>query len=96
MKKKIKLTIEEIIKDFYNLGEEEGYLTGLAEGLELENNDFKNYHNFMKNLIDKYLPTWRSKIKKEYWEENKTEYEKGLILSTELYKNFEYIFYQLV
>lgn len=92
---KIKLSIQEIVNDFYSLAEKEGYLNGLTEHYELNDKDKKEYHLFMKTLMNKYMPKWKSKIKKEYWE---TEYEdeKGLILSTTLYKNFKEIFCQLI
>ena len=92
---KIKLTIQEIVKDYYNLAQEEGYLTGLAEAGYCNDSDKKEYHENMKNMIDKYLPTWKDKIDKRYWE-NIEEDEKGLILSTTLCMNFEKIFFQLV
>lgn len=93
--KKIKLTIQEIVKDFYCLGETEGFITGLAENDYINEKYLKEYHLIMKEMIDKYLPGWENKIDKEYWETNKID-EKGLILSTKLYKNFENIFYELI
>ena len=93
--KKIKISIQEIVNDFYSLAEEEGFISGLAEGFELSENDKKEYHNFMKDMIDKYLPNWKEKIEEKYWELN-NEDEKGIILSTILCENFKEIFYQLV
>ena len=81
--------------DFYNLAEEEGYLTGLAEGIAITDNETKSYHNFMINMIDKYIPNWRDKIDDEYWSETEED-GKGVILSTLLCKNFKEIFYKLV
>lgn len=95
IKKKIKLTIQEIVNDYYSLAETEGYLSGLAEVGCCEEKDKQIYHNNMKIMIDKYLPNWKDKIKKEYWESNEED-EKGIILSTILCKNFKEIFYQLV
>ena len=96
MKKKIRLTIQEIVNDYYSLAEEEGYLSGLAEVGCCEESDKESYHNKMKELIDKYLPSWRNKIDDKYWEKDTSEDEKGIILSTILCKNFKEIFYQLV
>ena len=93
---KVKLTIQEIVSDYYSLAEKEGFISGLAEGYILTNNDKKIYHNFMKELMNKYLPNWKTKIGKKYWEDAKEEDDKGLILSGELNKNFKNIFYQLV
>ena len=93
---KIKLTIQEIVDDFYSLGEEEGYLTGLSTGLELTEKDTKKYHDYMIDLMNKYLPNWKTKIKKDYFDKEKNNIEKGMILSIELHENFKHIFYQLV
>lgn len=93
---KIKLTIQEIVKDFYSLGETEGFLTGLSTGLELSDKDTKEYHSYMKELMNKYLPKWEDVIDKKYFEKELDEVEKGMILSIELYENFKHIFYQLV
>lgn len=93
---KIKLTIQEIVNDYYSLAEEEGYLSGLAEVGCCEEDDKIFYHNKMKSLIEKYLPSWRNKIDKRYWAKDASEDEKGVILSTILCENFREIFYQLV
>ena len=95
IKKKIQLTIQEIVNDYYCLAETEGYLSGLAEVGCCEEKDKQEYHYNMKNMIDKYLPNWKDNIEKEYWESN-DEDEKGVILSTVLCENFKEIFYQLV
>ena len=50
---KIKLTIQEIVKDFYSLGETEGFLTGLSTGLELSDKDTK--HPLLKDQNGKML-----------------------------------------
>lgn len=94
--KKIKLTIQEIVNDYYCLAEHEGFLSGLAEANSCTDEDMKNYHNEMKDLINKYLPKWKSKIDKRYWSNDASEDEKGVILSTVLCENFKEIFYQLV
>ena len=96
MTKKIKLTIQEIVKDFYNLGEKEGYISGLSEGLKLKEKDLNSYHIFLKEMIDKYIPNWKEKIDKRYWEKECTTDEKGLIISSILYRNFTEIFYKLI
>ena len=95
MSKTIKLSIQEIVNDFYSLGQEEGYLSGLTKNFELEEKDVINYHNFMIRLIDKYIPNWKDKIENNYWESNSFD-EKGLILSTILFNNFKEIFCELV
>ena len=94
--KKIKLTIQEIVKDFYSLGEQEGYISGLAEGFELSEKDKNDYEYFLKNMINKYLPNWEEHINKDYFNKELDSLEKNLILSIELYENFKNIFYQLI
>lgn len=90
--KTIKLSIQEIIYDFYSLGETEGYLTGLAEGFELSEKDIKTYFNFMKDMGKKYLPrTFNDFIEKE-----NNDLENGMNLSNILYENFKEMFCQLV
>lgn len=92
MNYRIKLSIQEIVQDFYNLGETEGYLTGLAENLELSEKDIDMYFSFMENLGKKYLPkTFEGFIKEE-----NNNLENGMELSKILYKNFKEMFYQLV
>ena len=91
----IRLSIQEIVNDFYSLAEEEGYLSGLADSTSITDEDTKNYHNFMINLIDKYIPNWKNKIDESYWTE-KSEDGKGVIISTLLCKNFKEIFYKLI
>lgn len=90
--KKIRLSIQEIVNDFYSLAEEEGYLTGLAEGIAITDNETKSYHNFMINMINKYIPNWKDKIEDDYWKDNLNETDKGVMLSTILCKNFKEIF----
>lgn len=92
---KIKISIQEIVNDYYHLAETEGFLSGLAEIGYCDEKHTTQYHNDMIELIDKYLPNWRNKIDNNYWESNKED-ERGLILSTILDKNFREIFYQLV
>lgn len=91
----IKLTIQEIVNDFYSIGEENGYLTGLSENFSLSEKDKKSYHDYMKNMINKYIPDWKHKINKEYFNTNELD-EKGLIIHTLLYKNFKEIFEGLI
>lgn len=96
MEKKIKLTIQEIVNDFYSLAETEGFLSGLAEVGCAEEKDLEDYHNKMIDLINKYLPNWKNKIDKRYFANNASNDEKGVILSTVLCKNFKEIFYGLI
>lgn len=91
----IKLTIQEITNDFYSIGEENGYLTGLAEGYNLSDKDKKSYHETMKDMIDKYIPNWKTKINEEYFKTNELD-EKGLIIHNVLYNNFKEIFEGLI
>ena len=93
--KTIRLSIQEIVSDFYSLGEKEGYINGLSENYELSEQDKDNYHNFMINLINKYIPNWKEKIKEKYWNSENVD-EKGLIISSILYDNFKTIFCELV
>lgn len=96
MTTKIELTIQEIVNDFYSLAEEEGYYTGLCEGFNLSDEDFIVYHEFMKELIEKYIPNYKKHIDKEYFDKDISESEKGCILSKMLIENFQKMFYNLV
>ena len=96
MKEKIKLTIQEIVNDYYNLAETEGFLSGLAEANYCTEEDTIEYHNKMKDMINKYLPSWKKNINERYWANDASEDEKGVILSTVLCENFKEIFYQLI
>ena len=53
----IKLTIQEIVKDFYSLADMEGYLSGKAECFELNEEDKLQYLHLMEKLIQKYIPS---------------------------------------
>ncbi len=92
--KTIKLTIQEIVKDFYKLADMEGYMSGLAECYELSEKNKDEYYYTMKEMIKKYIPTYKEYLSKEY--KSLESYNKGLELSSILYKNFEEIFYKLV
>ena len=96
MKDVITLSIQEIVNDFYCLAEEEGYLSGLAEVGCCEETDKELYHQKIKELIEKYMPNYLSKIDERYFADDASEDEKGVILSTKLTENFKEIFYGLV
>lgn len=91
----IKLSIQEIVSDFYKLAEEEGFLSGLAEIGLANDNDLNHYHSIMLELIEKYIPDWKKSVDKKYFSAN-TYDEKGIILSIMLYNNFKEIFYGLI
>ena len=93
--KQIKLTIQEIVNDFYNLAQEEGYLSGLGDCQGINKKNEMEYHYNMKDMIDKYIPNWNEKVDKEYFSDI-SDADKGLILSTILTDNFKEIFYQLI
>lgn len=92
--KTITLTTQEIFDDIWKLAELEGYLSGLAEGVILEEKDKKDYYNDVKDMIMKYIPNYISFTSDEY--ETNDLYEKGLELSSMLYDNFKEIINQLV
>ncbi len=92
---KVQLSIQEIVNDLYKIGEIEGYICGLADNELITEIEKKEYHDEMKTLMDKYFPKWQTKIKNEYWN-LKTEDEKGLYLSNQLFKNIKNIVCQLI
>lgn len=93
--KKIELTIQEIFNDLFFLAQEEGYLSGLADCEGINEEKEIEYHCNMRNLINKYIPKWDKIVDKKYFSDI-NDYEKGLILSEILTKNFKEIIYQLV
>lgn len=88
----ITLSIQEIINDFYQLGETEGYLTGLSEGFELTEKDMKNYFDFMVNMAKKYIP----KTFENYISKDEDYVNNGMELSSALFNNFKEIFCKLI
>lgn len=91
----IKLSIQEIVNDFYSLAEYEGYMDGLADFEHITENDKVEYHGKMKDLCLKYLPDYLNLVKEEYEKESDIG-DKGLILSNLLVRNFKEMFYKLV
>lgn len=92
MRDTIKLSIQEIVQDFYSLGENEGYLSGLAEGFVLSDKDINLYFDFIEDMGKKYLP----KTFNNYFKKENNKLENGMELSKILYENFKEIFCQLV
>ena len=92
MTTKIKLSIQELIYDFYNLGETEGYLTGLSEAVILGEKEIDNYCKYIFNLSKKYLP----KTFEKYIDENEEDIDNATKLSSILFKNFTEIFCKLI
>ena len=90
----IKLTIQEIVKDFYSLADMEGYLSCKAECFELNEEDKLQYLHLMEKLIQKYIPTYKKHLSDGY--ETLDTHDKGLELSSMLDENFREIFYKLV
>ena len=96
MVKKIRLTIEEIVKDFEELIRHDERLDTLFDMEKACDDDIEKFHEEMIALMEKYLPNYRQKVSDEYFSDETTSYEKALILYNDLYENFKEIFYQLI
>ena len=92
---KIELTIQEIFNDLFFLAQEEGYLSGLADCECISEEKEIEYHCYMRDLIEKYIPKWNDIVDKKYFSDI-DDHEKGLMLSKILTENFKEIIYQLV
>ena len=95
MAKKIKLTIEEIVKDFEALIRHDERLNTILDMKKFSEEDIEDFHLEMIALMEKYLPTYREKVSREYFSEDATTLNKAMILYDDLHENFRHIFCQL-
>ena len=96
MAKKIKLTIEEIVKDFETLIRHDERLNSRFDIKKFSEEDIEDFHLEMIALMEKYLPTYRQKVSREYFSEDATTLKKAMILYDDLHENFRQIFCQLI
>ena len=92
MTTKIRVSIQEITHDFYNLGETEGYLTGLSEAVILGEKEIENYCKFIFDMAKKYLPNTFEKYKNN----DEKDIDNAIKLSSILFENFTEIFCKLI
>ena len=96
MSLKIRLDIREIVEDFEKLVRYDERLDALFDNNNATDEDIDELHENLVEMIEKYLPTYRDKIPKEYYSDDVSTYEKALILYKPLYENFKEIFYHLI
>jgi len=91
---KIKISIQEIVDDFERLISEDIRLTTIDDIATLEEWETKEYLEENKKLCEKYIPTYKDLLPKDYF--GSDDVDKGIILYQMLYKNFKEIFFSLV
>lgn len=92
----MKITIDELVKDFYKLGDEEGYFSCLCEHCEITEKDEKEYYENILEITEKYIPNYEKFMGSQFFEEDTTFEEKGQMLSGLCLENFKEIFTELV
>lgn len=92
----MKVTIDELINDFYKLAEEEGYLSCLCEYDVITEDDEKDYYYSILNITEKYIPEYETFMGSQYFKKETTFEEKGQMLSDLALQNFKEIFTGLV
>lgn len=94
MENKIKLTIQEIVKDFERMVRYDEKLDVMFTFQKCSDEEITEFLNFMTDLMVKYLPNYREHISDDF--DDKSDYDKALELYKDLYQNFREIFYKLV
>ena len=96
MSEVIRLSIQEMVKDFEDLNrydERLGVLFDLQKASDDEINDFFTHMLF---LTKKYIPNFERHVGEKYHSEESTKYDRALILYEMLYENFKEMFYKLI
>lgn len=96
MKQVIELSIQEICNDFFRLGVEEGFLSGVFDDGTYDADYVEEYYDTVMQMIKKYIPTWEKHVNEEYFNEETELHEKGLMLSQMLEENFKEIICNLI
>lgn len=91
----IKITLDELITDFYKLADEEGYFSCLCEHCEITKNDEIEYYNNILMIVEKYIPKYEKFLGSQYFKEETTYEQKGQMLSQLAMNNFKELFYGL-
>lgn len=92
----MKITIDELIKDFYRLADEEGYFSCLCEHEIINEEDERNYYENILEITEKYIPNYKNFMGSQFFCEETTYEEKGQMLSSLCMENFREIFNGLV
>ena len=92
MKRKIRLTIQEIVDDFECLVRYDEKLDAMFSLQKCNDEEISRFLECTENLADKYVPDYEEKF-----EIGDAEgYDRALLIYGKLYENFKEIFYQLV
>ena len=94
-KKRIKLTIQEIIEDFESLVRYDERLDVNFDFGKADQAMVRKFYADMVTMTRKYIPNYEAKVDPEYFSEP-SSYERGLMLYKMLYENFREIFCSLI
>lgn len=95
-KRKIKLTIQEIVNDYECLVRYDERLDVHFDFKKATDETIDDFYHGMVRLIEKYIPNYRKHLPKEFYSDESSRYDQALILYNMLYGNFKEIFYQLI
>lgn len=96
MTKTIELSIQEICNDFFRLGIEEGFLSGVLNDGSFDADYVEEYYDTILQMTKKYIPTWKKHVNPEYFEKETELHEKGIMLSQMLEENFKELICNLI
>jgi len=96
MSEVIRLTIQEIVKDFEDLNRYDERLDVLFDMQKASDEEINDFFSHMLFLTRKYIPNFQRQVGEKYHSEESTKYDRALILYEMLYENFKEMFYKLV
>ena len=96
MSETIKLSIQEIVKDFEKLVRFDERLDALFDNKSACDKDVEEFYQTVEELIAKYIPNYEEKISPDLLADDVPTYDKALTLYKPLYRNFKEIFYKLI
>ena len=91
--KPIKLTIQEIVRDFETLVRYDERLDLKFDLKKANDKDIEKFYSEMLRITEKYIPNYQNHIDGSVDEVN---YDNALKLYEMLYENFKEIFYKLI
>ena len=91
--KTIKLTIQEIVRDFETLVRYDECLNLKFDLKRANDDDIEKFHSEMLKMTEKYIPNYERHVDGSVDEAN---YDNALKLYEMLYENFREIFYKLI
>lgn len=91
---KIKLSIQEIVNDYEICLREDERIKLFEEMEMLKEEDTDKSIITYENMCEKYIPNYKDKTPSNY--NNKTSYQKHIVLNTLLENNFREMIYNLV